>query len=985
MAIVLLTNAVSTLAAGPAELDFSAWQRMPVFDNGRMMPINTFARAIAEEVTGRASLRLSLEGAAGPDGADPPGLEASRKLFAGAKERQFSAAELLFSWLVEPKRWECVPFLAASHEALRQEILGLPIVGRDGKRLKYVSPWQVEHSAKLNAYWMALARKDREAEQNGQKPELTALDRKVRELYEAYTRYRRVTFDPAAPAAGRGRFLHWLSSAIESWRRLEPELKRLAPLDPNETEGLLEATAKAAEKLLACAEADPQPLADLERHVVAFCEATAALAREYAALKNKVFRTGRSGADTAELKRLRALVHAASAGTAELARAAREAHLALYDNGHALRLVPALNPGALEKNRDPDDDSPPWLSFQTLICGSEAVLRGYPRDLVLRVREDYDRVARAYTVREAPDRPGRFAAAMSDFAASVRQLGEQIEPLRQQLPIRQRDQELIAATAYPPPDYTWAEVHYYRLDPFFWSWVVSLIAVSCFALSFGVIRKPMFALGIAVMLAAQLMTIYGLGLRVYITGWAPVTNMFETVIFVALVVGLLGLWFTVVPLAWPGLSVAWRMTAVPGTPEAGALGRPQPGSVTPDRWNSAGWLLLPFRLAVALAIFWFLAIVPYGGQTGFTIVRLRPRIDVGASLPTIGNLVVWLVGLAMLALAMWLVPRAIIASALSTVTVPYAWARHGLRKPLAQVLARKPFALVGASVGLLAALVAYYAPVFDKNINPLMPVLRDNFWLTMHVLTITASYGAGALAWGLGNIALGYYLLGRYRDPLVPLAETSPANLAPSPGASLWQSGDGSGRDTGAERSPSPGAAALGHEEHRPAGDYHPPPESRTRRPPEVCNSLGSFTYKSMQVAVLLLAAGTILGGLWADVSWGRFWGWDSKEVWALVSLLVYLAILHGRYAGVFGNFGLAIGSIFGATAILMAWYGVNYWLGSGLHAYAEGTGGLTWVMAILGANWAFAAAAAVRYLVETRLPVATPSNPRTPSPAGQV
>ena len=53
-----------------------------------------------------------------------------------------------------------------------------------------------------------------------------------------------------------------------------------------------------------------------------------------------------------------------------------------------------------------------------------------------------------------------------------------------------------------------------------------------------------------------------------------------------------------------------------------------------------------------------------------------------------------------------------------------------------------------------------------------------------------------------------------------------------------------------------------------------------------------------MQVGVLLLAAGTVLGGVWADYSWGRFWGWDPKEVWALITLLGYLAVLHASYAG---------------------------------------------------------------------------------------
>jgi len=134
------------------------------------------------------------------------------------------------------------------------------------------------------------------------------------------------------------------------------------------------------------------------------------------------------------------------------------------------------------------------------------------------------------------------------------------------------------------------------------------------------------------------------------------------------------------------------------------------------------------------------------------------------------------------------------------------------------------------------------------------------------------------------------------------------------------------------------------------------------RAEPAACRTLARFIYQATQVAVLLLAAGTIFGALWADVAWGRFWGWDSKEVWALISLLVYLAIRHARYVGWVGNFGLAVGSLAGATSILMAWYGVNFVLGSGLHSYGEGAGGLGYVTGTLGANWLLAAAAAVRY-----------------------
>jgi ABC-type transport system involved in cytochrome c biogenesis permease subunit len=120
--------------------------------------------------------------------------------------------------------------------------------------------------------------------------------------------------------------------------------------------------------------------------------------------------------------------------------------------------------------------------------------------------------------------------------------------------------------------------------------------------------------------------------------------------------------------------------------------------------------------------------------------------------------------------------------------------------------------------------------------------------------------------------------------------------------------------------------------------------------------------YRSVQIGVLLVAAGTILGGLWADVSWGRFWGWDPKEVWALIVLLVYVALLHGRFSGWIGRFGLAAGSVICFTAVLMSWYGVNFVLGVGLHSYGFGTGGQIYVAAYVLAQWVFVLVAWIKY-----------------------
>ena len=123
--------------------------------------------------------------------------------------------------------------------------------------------------------------------------------------------------------------------------------------------------------------------------------------------------------------------------------------------------------------------------------------------------------------------------------------------------------------------------------------------------------------------------------------------------------------------------------------------------------------------------------------------------------------------------------------------------------------------------------------------------------------------------------------------------------------------------------------------------------------------------YLCIPATIWLLAIGIILGGLWADVSWGRFWSWDRKEVWALISMFVYLIFVHARHWGWFKrnrDMTMALTSVFGALAILMAWYGVNYLLGSAMHGYASGSGGLVPALAFTGANVVLTVMALIRY-----------------------
>jgi ABC-type transport system involved in cytochrome c biogenesis permease subunit len=98
-------------------------------------------------------------------------------------------------------------------------------------------------------------------------------------------------------------------------------------------------------------------------------------------------------------------------------------------------------------------------------------------------------------------------------------------------------------------------------------------------------------------------------------------------------------------------------------------------------------------------------------------------------------------------------------------------------------------------------------------------------------------------------------------------------------------------------------------------------------------SSLSRMIYGVTCFATLFSFVGTILGGIWADQSWGRFWGWDPKENGALLIVLWNAIILHARWGGLIRERGLAVMSVFGNIVFSLSWFGVNM-LGVGLHSY---------------------------------------------------
>jgi cytochrome c-type biogenesis protein CcsB len=189
---------------------------------------------------------------------------------------------------------------------------------------------------------------------------------------------------------------------------------------------------------------------------------------------------------------------------------------------------------------------------------------------------------------------------------------------------------------------------------------------------------------------------------------------------------------------------------------------------------------------------------------------------------------------------------------------------------------------VGIAVNLVALFMMLFATrMLDGGIQPLVPVLRDNFWLSTHVTTITTSYACFAFAWLLSNAVLVRQILGYLSEE----------------GLERW-------------------------------------------------NYVARIT---IQIGTVFLAAGIILGGVWADYSWGRFWGWDPKETWSLIALIVHTGILHGRYTGWFKGIQFTRMAALGFLSIIMAWFGVNYILAVGLHSYGFSSGGAAMIAAVVG------------------------------------
>jgi cytochrome c-type biogenesis protein CcsB len=184
------------------------------------------------------------------------------------------------------------------------------------------------------------------------------------------------------------------------------------------------------------------------------------------------------------------------------------------------------------------------------------------------------------------------------------------------------------------------------------------------------------------------------------------------------------------------------------------------------------------------------------------------------------------------------------------------------------------YRIFGAFVMPLALIVIGYASMLPRDIRPLMPALQS-WWLKFHVGTAIFAYGSFAVACGLAVM----YLFRSYREE------------AGKVGSIL-------------EKFP-----AL-----------------------EV---LDDFTYKTVAFGFLFQTLVIVTGAIWAEQAWGRYWGWDPKETWSLITWFVYAIYLHTRFVGGWHGRRAAWFAIFGFICVLFTYIGVNIFL-PGLHSYTS-------------------------------------------------
>jgi cytochrome c-type biogenesis protein CcsB len=218
--------------------------------------------------------------------------------------------------------------------------------------------------------------------------------------------------------------------------------------------------------------------------------------------------------------------------------------------------------------------------------------------------------------------------------------------------------------------------------------------------------------------------------------------------------------------------------------------------------------------------------------------------------------------------------------------------------------------LVASFAGFVTLLIAHNLALGGDTLEMLRAVLDTNFWLATHVVVITLGYASTFFA---GLLAILYIFLGVLTPNLTQ--KLAPQSEVP--------------------------AAKIAGKVSRPL---------KTVPQIDLGKALAKMVYGVVCFATLFSFVGTVLGGIWADQSWGRFWGWDPKENGALLIVLWNALILHARWGGLVRDRGIMNLAVFGNIVTSFSWFGVNM-LGIGLHSYGFMDAAFKWLMIFIGSQ----------------------------------
>ena len=235
--------------------------------------------------------------------------------------------------------------------------------------------------------------------------------------------------------------------------------------------------------------------------------------------------------------------------------------------------------------------------------------------------------------------------------------------------------------------------------------------------------------------------------------------------------------------------------------------------------------------------------------------------------------------------------------------------------------------VVSAGIGFITLIIAHHLALEGDTMEMMRAVLDTNFWLATHVVAVTIGYASTFVA---GFLALVYILLGVFTTRLK-------SRIDPACATGI---GVGIGAATGGIVGATVGGMVM--KKSAQLGD-------------DFGKSIARMIYGIVCFATLFSFVGTVLGGIWADQSWGRFWGWDPKENGALIIVLWNALILHLRWGGMIRERGLVVCAIGGNIVTSWSWFGVNM-LGIGLHSYGFTEAAFLYLMLFVGSQLAFIA-----------------------------